>query len=210
MKTLKYTFLGLGLVLLAFTSNAQHQSLTIDASQMISTFNFVDSESNKQNADYQSILTGSYGIGYRHILDNNIILRGGIGKRNGGANYVYDEMNYSWELQYLDFRIGGGYKYDLNRISPYLVLSGYYGHMLRGVQILNNEEFNITDSGILNKSDIGIVINPGVNMELSKYISAYVEFNYLHGLNNIESDESQKAQNVAYGLTLGLSFTITK
>ncbi|MCK4919423.1 MAG: outer membrane beta-barrel protein [Bacteroidales bacterium] len=210
MKNIKINVLILSLVFCSFLANAQQQSLTIDASQMVSTFNFIDSENNKQNVDYEGVLTGAYGVGYRYILNESIIFRGGLGKNNGGANYVYDAMNYSWRLEYINAKLGFGYMLNLGRFSPYLVASGYAGYLVRGIQVLNNEEFNITESGILNKLDIGIIINPGVNLKLSDYISAFVEFNYAHGLNNIEFDASQKAQNVGYGCTLGLSFSITK
>lgn len=210
MKYLKLKLLILGLMLFAGIAGAQQQSLTMDASQMVSSFSFLDSESNKQNVDYEGILTGSYSVGYRYILNESIIFRGAFGKRNGGANYVYDNMNYSWRLQYVDVKLGAGYMYNMGRISPYLVVSGYYGYLIRGIQVLNNEEFNITQSGILNQAEFGMVVNPGVNMKLSDYISTFVEFNYTRGLNNIETDESQKAHNLGYGVTLGLSFTITK
>ncbi|TLX72604.1 hypothetical protein E9993_17360 [Labilibacter sediminis] len=201
------------LTLIAFvtiSTYAQEQSLTIEASQLVSTFSFIDSNNDKQNKDYQSVLTGSYGVGYRHILNNNIILKGGLGKRTGGANYVYDEMNYSWRLEYADIKLGAGYMHDMGRFSPYIVANGYYAMLIRGTQILNNEEFNITESGILENNDIGIIGNIGVNFKMSDYISAYVEGQYLQGLNNVEKESSQTAKNKSYGVTLGLSFNITK
>lgn len=210
MKNIKTYLVILSIILSALYTSAQQQSLTIDASQMVSTFNFIDSDNNKQNADYEGILTGAYGIGYRYLLNESIVFRGGLGKTNGGANYVYDGMNYSWRLEYANAKIGAGYLLNLGRFSPYVVVSGYAGYLVRGIQVLNNEEFNITESGILNRTEVGIIVNPGVNLKLSDYISAYAEFNYTHGLNNIETDASQKAQNVGYGCTMGLSFTITK
>lgn len=210
MKYLKIKFLAISLFAAVLMLNAQKQSLTMDASQTISTFRFLDSQSNLLSSEYEGLVTGAYGIGYRYIFPFNLILKGGVGMRNGGANLVYDEMNYSWNLQYLDAKVGAGYMYPLGKFSPYVIVSGYYAHLLRGIQVLNNEEFNITESGLLNPSDIGIVVNPGVNFELSEYISTYLEFNYTLGFYNIETDITQKAQNISYGLTLGLSFTITK
>ncbi len=188
----------------------QEQSLTIEASQLVNTFRFINSDNAKQNADYQSVLTGSYGVGYRHILSNNVILKGGLGKRTGGANYVYDEMNYSWRLEYADIKLGGGYIRDLGRFNPYIVANGYYAMLVRGIQILNNKEFNITESGVLQKNDYGIIGNIGVIFNMSDYISAYIEGQYLYGLNNVEKESSQTANNRSYGITLGLSFNITK
>jgi hypothetical protein len=80
---------------------------------------------------------------------------------------------------------------------------------MRGTQVLNNEEFNITESEILNPLDMGIIFTPGCELKISDVISAYAEFSYLWGLKNIEMDEGQNTSNYGMGLTLGLSFTIT-
>ena len=205
---MKKILLVLTLIFISFTSNAQEPSFTIEASQLVSTFKFVNSDNMKQNSDYQSVFTGSYGIGYRNIFKNNVIFKAGLGKRNGGANYVYDGMNYSWRLEYAEAKIGGGYILKRRVFSPYAVLNGYYGYLLRGTQILNNEEFNITKSGILKKSDFGIVGNIGLDFNISHFVSAYTEVLYLYGLSNIEKDSGQKSANRSYGITLGLSFNL--
>ena len=207
---MKRIILILTIALASLLSRAQESSFTLEASQLVSTFKFVDSDNVKQNSDYQSIFTGAYGIGYRNIFDNNILLKAGLGKRNGGANYVYDDMNYSWRLEYFEAKIGGGYILKRRVFSPYIVLNGYYGHLLRGTQILNNEEFNITKSGVLKRSDFGIIGNIGLNFKISNFISAYAEGQYLYGLSNIEEDSGQTTSNRSYGLTLGLSFNLTE
>ncbi|MFH2142391.1 MAG: outer membrane beta-barrel protein [Bacteroidota bacterium] len=189
--------------------NAQ-SSLTIDASQLYASFKFNDSQGNKLNSEYSGVFTGAYGVGYRYVTDFGLIIKQGIGMRNAGASLVYDDMNYSWKLQYADSKLGFGYIYIMDRINPYFVASGYFAYLLRGIQIINNENFNITESGLLNKMDYGVIFTPGVEFKLSDYVSSYLEFNYLWGLNNVEMDEGQKATNFAYGLTLGLSFSITK
>jgi len=207
---MKQYLLALVIAFVSIGTKAQEQSLTIDGSQMVSTFRFINSNNEKQNVDYQSILTSSYGVGYRCVFDNNIILKGGFGKRNGGANYVYDNMNYSWDLEYVDVKLGGGYLFDIGRFSPYLLANGYYGFLLRGIQVLNNEEFNIKESGLLEESDYGVIGNLGVNFKMSDFVTVYAEAQYLFGLGNIEKEADQIANNRAYGITLGLSFNITK
>ncbi len=209
MKKIKLILLIIGLIAGTVGVNAQ-SSLTIDASQLYSSFKFNDSQDVKIKGDYPGIYTSAYSVGYRNLLDNGIVIRSSVGMRNGGASLVYDEINYSWDLQYVDLQLGGGYAYSLGRISPYLVVNGYYGYLSKGYQILNNEDFNITESGILNRSDFGVIIISGVDFELSDFVSSYLEFNYLWGLNNVETDPGQTASNNALGLSLGLAFTITK
>ncbi|WP_027138368.1 porin family protein [Gaetbulibacter saemankumensis] len=205
---MKRTILVLTITLISFSSHAQEPSFTIEASQLVSTFKFVNSDDVKQNSDYQSVFTGSYGIGYRNAFRNNVIFKAGLGKRNGGANYVYEGMNYSWRLEYAEAKLGGGYILKRRVFSPYAILNGYYGYLMRGTQILNNEEFNITKSEILKKSDFGIIGNIGVNFNISHFVSAYAEALYLYGLSNIEVDSGQKSANRSYGITLGLSFNL--
>jgi len=184
--------------------------LTIEASQVYSSFKFNDAQGNDLNSEYSGVFTGAYGIGYRYVTDFGLIIRPGIGMRNGGANLTYDGMDYSWKLNYADAKLGFGYRYGMNGINPYFVASGYYAYLLGGTQILNNEHFNIAESDRISKMDYGVIFTPGVEFELTNNLSTYLEFNYLWGLNNLETDEGQKSSNLAYSLTLGLSFSFSK
>lgn len=87
---------------------------------------------------------------------------------------------------------------------------GYFGYLVQGSQILNNEHFNIIESEQLKRSDFGLNFSPGVDIVLHDRISTNIEFNYLLGLSNLEKDTDQKSSNTALGLTLGLSFSISK
>lgn len=185
-------------------------SLSLEATQWYANFSFKDSDGGKQNKDYQGIFTGSYMLGYRYDFDFGLMIKTGIGMRSAGAHLVYDDSDYSWDLQYLDLRLGVGYQYKLNRISPYLMVSGYYGNLLSGSQVLNNEHFNIKESELMETSDFGMIFSPGANIRINDRLHAFAEFNYLLGLANIEKDEEQTAKNTGMGLTLGLSLSISK
>jgi opacity protein-like surface antigen len=209
MKRNKLVLFSVCLSLIATLASAQ-SGFTLEASQLYASFKFKDSEAAKLNNEYSGLFTGGYGIGFRYISEGGFIVRLGVGMRNAGANLLYDDMNYSWKLQYGDVKPGIGYMIKINRVNPYLTVSGYFAYLLRGTQTLNNEDFNITESGLLNRFDMGVIFNPGVEFKLSDYVSAFTEFNYLWGLKNLETDADQTASNFAYAITLGLSFTITK
>jgi len=196
-------------ITVAKKSNAQ-SAFNIDATQSYTSFKYMDTQGAVLNSEYSGLFTGSYGISYRYTADFGLIIRPGLAMRNAGASLVYDDMNYSWKLQYADARLGLGYVYKIKRINPYLIASGYYSKLLRGTQVLNNEDFNITESGLLNNSDYGVLISPGIDFAFSDYVTGYIELNYLMGLCNIEKDEGQTAKNYAYGATIGVSFTISK
>jgi len=209
MKKIKIICLLLGFISYAATVGAQ-SSLTMEASQLYASFKFTDSQGSELNTEYSGIFTGAYGVGYRFITESGIMLRGGLGMRKAGATLVYDDINYSWNLQYADAKLGVGYMLKKDRISPYLSVSGYYAYLLRGYQTINNEDFNMKTAESLNEMDYGVFITPGVHITLSDAVSSFLELNYMMGLQNIEKDEGQDATNLAYGVTLGLSFTITK
>ena len=98
----------------------------------------------------------------------------------------------------------------MEELTTSMIIQIIHGHLLRGTQVLNNEEFNITESGILEKSDFGLIGNLGINFKISNFISAYAEGLYLFGLSNIEKDSGQTAANRSYGISLGLAFNLTE
>jgi hypothetical protein len=209
MKKVKFIVLCMGFLLSGIFVYGQ-SSLTIDASQQMASFKFTNSFGDIENQEYDGIFVGAYGAGYRFVAENGIMFRAGLGMRKAGATLVYDAINYSWDLQYASVMLGGGYMYKTESIHPYLNISGYYGYLLRGYQSINNENFNIKTSEALFNTDYGVIASPGVQITLSDAISAYFEFNYLMGLQNIEKDEGQVAYNFAYGASLGISFTLVK
>lgn len=197
--------------LVAVTSSVSAQSaITFDATQLYSSFKFNDSDNLELNDEYSGVFTGAYTLGYRYTADFGLVVRTGIGMRKAGATLVYDESEYSWKLQYLNAKLGIGYMYKTKRVNPYFVAYGYYSHLLQGSQTLNNEHFNIVESELLKRSDYGLIFAPGVELKFSELLSSYLEFNYLMGLQNIETDAGQTTKNYAYGVTLGLAFTFVK
>jgi len=208
MKRMKQFLLLSFLVVYLTTVHAQ-SGLTLEVSQLYTSFKFKDKAGIKHNSDYQGLYTGAYGIGYRFVNEIGLIINPGIGMRNGGANLVYDDINYSWRLQYANLKLGLGYMTRFENVNPYFIASGYYAFLLRGTQTLHNEILNITESNTLSNIDYGLVFSPGVNIKLSNYISTYVELNYLRGLTNIEKDPVQKSKNFAYGLTVGVAVSFT-
>jgi hypothetical protein len=186
------------------TLNAQ-SGFTLEATQQYTTFSFTDSQGNQMQQEYSGMFSGAYSVGYSYVSEMGFMLRTGIGMRNAGANLVYDEMNYSWKLLYAESKLGIGYMYITDVVNPYLLASGYYSYLLNGIQVLNNEQFNITKAGLLSNTDYGLVISPGAEIYISPNLAAFVEFKYLMGLQNIETSENQKAYNRAYGISAGLA-----
>lgn len=185
-------------------------AFTFTASQQLTSMKYSDSQQNALNSEYSGILTGGYNLGYRFVSGNGIMLQTGLGMRKAGATMVYDVMNYKWDLQYAELKLGGGYMMVKEKVSPYLNISGYFGYLLRGFQTINNEDFDIKSSGSIKTSDFGLYLTPGVQFTISETMSLFAEFNYLMGLKNLEVDTNQNSKNYAFGLSLGLSFSFSK
>lgn len=209
MKKIYINLLVVGLItVLNFNASAQSR-ITFEASQMMTRFNFIDSQGTK-DISYSFKLSNAYHIGYRYDLDNGLYFQPNIGMRKAGATRIYDETNYDWNFQYFDFRAGIGYMYDLGGVNIYLTASPYFAYLLTANQSLNNENFDIIASKNIKRGDLGLFLSPGTQFKLSNSMSVGVQLDYMLGFKNIEtSTNGQKATNSAYGLSVGLSFSLS-
>lgn len=212
-KQLTLFMIILGFIAINHATQAQ-SALTIDASQAYTNFKFLDSEGNRDES-YSGNYTGGYNIGYRYNSEGGLLIRAAIGMRKAGASLVYEDANYSWNLQYGEVKIGAGYVHKIGRVNPYLTISPYFAYLLKATQTLNHEDYDILNSNSLQRIDYGVFASPGVQLRLSDAVSAYAEFNYMMGLKNIETgskggevSSEQKAYNMSYSITGGLAFTI--
>lgn len=206
--TIKIIGLSLALFFLLGNQGIAQSSITIDASQYISNFAYELSDGTK-DSEYSPVYGGGYSLGYSYALDMGVFLNGSLGMRPGGATLVVDNTNYQWDLQYGQISLGGGYAFDLGRIKPYLAIDAYYGFLLKANQRINNEDFDIRDSGSIETGDFGIYVSPGAQLAVSDDITVFAEYSYVLGLMNVETTtDGQDAKNRASALTLGLSFNI--
>lgn len=189
------------------SSSNSGSSLTIDASQNITNFSFKGSDG-VVDKEYNPNYSGSFSVGYRNILPSGVILRGSLGMRNAGATLVVDDTNNTYNYQYAEAKIGAGYLYSLGKIGVYLTVSPYFGYLLKANQNLLNEDYDIINHESTERIDYGVFASPGVNFEMSEFISAYFELNVMRGLANLETVETQTSNNTLIGGSLGLAFTI--
>ncbi|MCH7536030.1 MAG: outer membrane beta-barrel protein [Bacteroidetes bacterium] len=206
----KFKLIWIAIPLLCCNTIMLAQSnFTIEGSQVISNFKFTDSQ-NTKDKDYVSNFSGAYNLGYLNQSESGVIIRAGFGMRKGGASLVYDGINYNWSLQYLSINAGAGYLHGDGRLQPYLTIAGYVGMLLKANQTINTEDFDILVLEEIKSLDFGIITSLGVHIKLSDDITAFTEYSYLMGLQNIETgDTGQKSSNVSYVFTLGLAFAIT-
>jgi hypothetical protein len=189
--------------------------LNLEAAQVFSTFKFTyklnesNTKSTSGNPLYSQINSAAFGLGYSCIGKKGMIIIGSLGFRKAGASLVYKKINYLWNLQYIDAKIGVGYQYNKWRLKPYSVLSPYYAYLLNAKQSVGLSYYDIKASRSLKGYDFGLFINVGIKAALSQYILLYAEYNYNLGLKNLETAQGQYLYNRGFSIKLGLAFSIT-
>ncbi|MDO9184738.1 MAG: hypothetical protein Q7W13_01915 [Bacteroidia bacterium] len=195
--------------LLYYTPVAAQSYINLEAGQVFSTFKYIDSKGVEDNA-YSYNVVSAYSIGYQYAVENGLFARASIGMRKAGANLVYNDINYIWNMQYTDVKAGIGYRFTKWRLKPSISISPYYAHLLDASQSINDDNYDIKDNKSIKNSDYGLFISPGLNIILSSYVSIYAEYNYILGLQNIETATEEKLYNRGFSLNFGVSLNITK
>ncbi len=200
------------LILFLFQIGLQGHSqsfLTIDGSQVFSNFNFTSSAGKKDN-NYKSISSGGYSLGYRLCEKSGLIFRFNLGMRKAGSSLNYNNTLINWNLQYCDVRIGAGYEYNKWRVKPYITAAPYFSFLLKGSQNMDGLNYDLKANKGIKNSDFGILIIPGIKAIVSDYLSFYSEITYLYGIQNIESDKSEKLYNTGFFITVGMAAQFSK
>lgn len=195
-------------VLMSFLCSAQ-SFLTLDASQQYTSFRFIQSNG-QQDKDYYGIYSGAFGIGYRYLAKSGFMVRAGVGMNRGGATKVYDAMNYTWNLEYVSVTAGAGWMFLKGKVRPYFSAAPYYGRLLRGTQTINNEDFDIKHAERVETDDYGINVFPGIYYFATERLHLFAEANYKFGLQNLDPDPGQIANNRSAGIAAGIAIQISK
>ncbi|MGB3946633.1 MAG: hypothetical protein WBM13_01495 [Bacteroidia bacterium] len=210
MKTLlKILFFTVWLCFAAQSIVAQSHAY-VDVAQVFSKFKFSSTTNNEApGSGYSTITTTSFGFGYQYANKNGVLLGGGLNIRKAGSALVVNKINYAWNLQYADVKFTIGYQYNKYRIRPHVIVSPYFSYLLNASQSVGLNYYDLKASKSLKSSDFGLFFTPGINVDLSRYFSIYIDYNYIFGLNNIETGEGQFLYNRAFALSGGLLFNLS-
>ncbi|TRX72594.1 outer membrane beta-barrel protein [Carboxylicivirga sp. M1479] len=207
MKLINKILVGICLLAGVSTASLAQHSVTVDVSQNITNFSFTNS-AGEAIKDYNPAYSGSYALGYRYSMENGLFFPAKLGMRKAGASYIYDTSNYIWDLRYADARLGVGYNYSFGEFAVHASVSGYYAFLLKANQVINNEHYDIKESGQISNNDFGVFISPGVNYSVSEHISLFLDLNYMMGLQNLETSGEQESANKLFGASVGVAFTL--
>lgn len=205
----KAIFLSITLLIFVYRSKAQ-STLNFDVGQTFSTFKYSDSQGAIN--DFTTNITGCFNIGYSYMGQNGIIIRSTAGMRKAGANLVYNENNFDWNLQYTDIHVGVGYIVNRWMLKPYFVASPYFAYMLRGKQEIGENTYDVIKNKTMSTLDYGVCFVPGLKVSLTNTIAFYAEYKQILGLQNLElsSTNNQKTFNRGFSVNLGIAISFIK
>lgn len=184
-------------------------AITFDVGEVFSTFKFIDDQGNKTN--FTNNITGCFSLGYQYINKNGLFILTNIGMRKAGASIVYDGLNVNWTIQYALANIGLGYMLNKRRFKPYFSASPYFGYMLKGNQIIGIDNLDIREQKSMKTTDFGLYFSPGFKIALSSYVACTAQYNYILGLQNLETSTGGKqSYNRGFSFNLGIAITIEK
>jgi hypothetical protein len=184
-------------------------AVSLEMSQVFSTFKFVDSNGNTDK-DYSPNIGNAFNLGYLHTLKSGLMFGGNIGLRKAGASKEVDGVNLIWNYQYAEAKLGIGYVLNIWRIKPYLLISPYYSDLLKATETIGGNSYDLKKDNAVSSSDFGLIASAGVRAKLSDFISMYSSYNQIYGMKNIEITPTQKTYNRGFSISLGIAFTITK
>lgn|GEM_PF-615630 len=199
---------------LVFAKPNEGQSfLNLDGAQVFSTFKFFSTNSNQnQSADnpaYSRNTGTAFSLGFEHIVPNGLFALAGIGLRKAGSSLIYNNTNYTWNMQYTDVKAGIGYQLNKWPLKPYAEVMPYYAYLMDAKQSSGTNYFDIKSDKSIKSNDFGLFMAFGFKASISPYISIYAEYNYILGLYNIETTPEQYLYNRGFSFKFGLALTLT-
>lgn len=207
MNNLRWIFLIIFFVWKCGGLNAQ-STLTLDAGEVFSTYKYTDSQGQEKN--FSNNITNSFNLGYQFAANSGVFIKGCVGMRKAGATLVYNTTNIDWTVQYVDACVGAGYVLNKWRIKPYIYATPYFAYMLKGEQTMGQYSYDIKANKAMSATDWGVFVAPGCRVALSNFLSFYVEYKQILGLQNLETTTGEKSYNRGFSINLGVAITFVK
>lgn len=202
----KSILIGIGIILFSLVKG--QDQIGILFSQNLSTFRFIDSDSNKEDLDIS--INYGYGFTYSKELSDLFFISGLLSYDNKGATDVFDEEKLEWSFHYVGASINGGAKFTLGRWSPKIGAGMYYGRLLKAEQYIGSQYYDLMSDDVLNKNDIGVNVFGGISYSFSKTGNIFLKLNQNMGLLQLEESEgsNQKMYNRVFSIQTGFTFNI--
>jgi hypothetical protein len=204
MKNIKILILALCVLGVKAAIAQSGPSLIIEASQIFPKFRFI-TPGNTDNNGFTNKIDREFNLGFLYNWKEGLIAGGQLGIYHGGATKVYDRMNYSWDLQYMRVKADIGYVVNRWWVKPYILLSPYYGYMLKASENTGSAVYDLKKNDNLSVHDFGIVFTGGGRVRVTHDLQAFAAYNNNLGCLNIENTPGQKLYNRGFSFSIGLA-----
>ena len=195
----------------SFCANAQDK-INLDFAQVFSGFKFKDSQGNK-DAYLSTDIKFSYGLSYIKTFKNGLYIKPELRYKNMGANSSVDNTKIQWDLNYIDFNLGGGYVFNKYRLKPFIGAAFYYAYMFKGSQSVGSDSYDLIKNKALSTTDYGVNINLGLRYDFSENAGVFFEYRNSTGLCQLDKNidgGSKELYNKSSSFHFGLAFSIVK
>ena len=187
--------------------------MSMHFSQNHAKFKYTDTKG-YLDENMKSDMNYGYGVSYNRTFDNGLIVRPQLGFKGCGSRSTYNSQQVEWEMDYLDINVAAGYLYTEQTLKPYVGAGLYFSILLHAEQRMLGATYDIKNSKVIEKHDLGINLFTGMQYQYSENAAAFIEMGYGLGLNqlelNSETDSQQKMNNRLFYLQMGLHFSINK
>jgi len=151
----------------------------------------------------------SYSLNVNLELAPNHFLRPEVNYYQAGAKSSLDNLALGWKLNYLG--LGCGYAYKVLSLKTILLSAGAslgLDFMTNGEQTIGNERYNITETELLKRLNVGSNLFANVKFKVTETLYLQFEYRLGFGLNQIEKDSGEKTRNISNTAFIGLSFKL--
>ena len=181
----------------------------INVGTMLSSFSYEDVNGDaNEEIRYRSGKTYSLNFGFKlgqkHKLCPELIYQ------EFGANSTHNSSPMEWTLNYLGTGIGYSYlafNTEFFSLSPSLYM--HINYMLRGSQIIGENQYDIREQDLFKPFDLTTSLNLNTRFKVMDKLQINLDYRYVFGLSNIENtNEHEKTKNKGHLATIGLTFNL--
>src|ERR1035437_1440149 len=143
----------LNLSALFLTLNSFSQSfVSVNYTQIYSNLVFTDADG-KKNDNLRADFKSAYAINYQKYFEKGLFIRAELGYKAFGAVSNFGTEKLSWDLNYIDANIGGGYMYKKYKVRPYIGASFYGAYLIRATQMIGADYYDMLKNKAIKNND---------------------------------------------------------
>lgn len=211
MKNQLFTLLILISPFLGWAQKTNAVSLNLSHGLTLSTFIFTNSQ-NEHAKDIDYSLGNSFTAGLNFHLKSRHLIETSFSLFQAGAKSISNQTDIKWNLNYLGFGVGYGYKL-VNKPSYTFTpgISFSENFMLKGEQYINFKRYDLISLNALKQWNLQTAIFLQNQFRLNEKVSLNINYQFGVGLIQIEKNDApqqQKTRTIGHQLTYGITINL--